>query len=73
MLKIDDIKALREIATPFYYCDMDLLEQTLSTLSACAERHRINVHYAVKANADERLMKMMADMNSYIRIHLQRM
>jgi diaminopimelate decarboxylase len=61
MLKIDDIKALREIATPFYYCDMGLLEQTLSTLSSCALRHRINVHYAVKANADERLMKLMSE------------
>lgn len=42
----------REIKTPFYYYDMELLDRTLESLSREAGKYGFVVHYAVKANAN---------------------
>lgn len=42
--------------TPFYYYDIDILRQTLDTVSRLAERHDFRVHFAVKANANPRIL-----------------
>lgn len=46
------------LQTPFYFYDLSLLGDTLDACAAAAGD--FNVHYAVKANADERVMKMIA-------------
>lgn len=47
--------------TPFYYYDTPLLRQTLGTIVREAARHdRFVVHYAVKANANPRLLSIIA-------------
>ena len=46
-----------EQQTPFYYYDLDLLNQNLSALKAAADNRGFEVHYAVKANANLEVLK----------------
>ena len=45
-----------QLQTPFYYYDIEVLQQTLQCLLAEAEPYNFKVHYAVKANANQRLL-----------------
>ena len=47
--------------TPFYYYDLGLLTKTLIALKEAADSNRYIVHYAVKANANERILRTIAD------------
>lgn len=50
-----------DIKTPFYYYDTDLLRKTLRTIREEAGRHAgFNVHYAVKANANPALLRIIS-------------
>ena len=56
------VEYFRGIDTPFYYYDVELLERTIATVKAEAERYgNFDVHYAIKANFNPRLLKIMAD------------
>lgn len=44
------------IQTPFYYYDMDLLEQTLDQVKNESSKYGYVVHYAIKANANPRIL-----------------
>lgn len=47
--------------TPFYYYDLDNLEQTLKAIHAeIDDRPNFHVHYAVKANANPRILGVIA-------------
>ena len=46
-----------EKQTPFYYYDLDLLNQNLSALKAASDNRGFEVHYAVKANANLEVLK----------------
>ena len=47
-----------QLRTPFYYYDMELLRQTLAAINSEAKRHEgFVVHYAVKANANEKVLR----------------
>lgn len=46
-----------EQQTPFYYYDLDLLNQNLSALKAASDNRGFEVHYAVKANANLEVLK----------------
>ncbi len=48
------------LQTPFYYYDMDLLRRTLDTVKAEAGRYGYHVHYAVKANANPKILSCIA-------------
>ncbi|MBO7498485.1 MAG: diaminopimelate decarboxylase, partial [Bacteroidaceae bacterium] len=55
---IDRFQTLR---TPFYYYDTALLKQTLDVVSAQLARHEgYRMHYAVKANANPVLLRMIS-------------
>lgn len=43
--------------TPFYYYDMGLLHSTLKALSAQSSKYGYEVHYALKANVNEPILK----------------
>lgn len=60
MLKIQNIDKLSGIDTPFYYYDMDLLQETVSRIRALSEKHGIKAHYAIKANSDPRILKLIS-------------
>ena len=42
--------------TPFYFYDIELLRQTLGEVSHLAEHYDFAVHFAVKANANPRIL-----------------
>ncbi len=53
---------LKNIPTPFYFYDMELLSHTLSVISeATKDTPDFHVHYAIKANANPRILKAIAE------------
>ena len=50
MLDINTIEQLDKIATPFYYYDMELLQNTVNYAAEMAQKYGVKIHYAVKAN-----------------------
>ncbi len=56
------INRFQAYATPFYYYDMSLLRETLSKLKCAADKYGYTVHYAVKANANTRIL---SEISSY--------
>jgi diaminopimelate decarboxylase len=50
----------RSIPTPFYYYNIELLKETLHTVKCEADRYSYEVHYAVKANANPRILSFIA-------------
>src|SRR5690606_2940414 len=57
MFNEDIIKGFRDRETPFYYYDMGLLQETLALAKSQADRYGFHVHYALKANFNERILK----------------
>ena len=55
------IERFRSIQTPFYYYDLDVLRATLDTITRNQDRYGYHVHYAVKANANTRLLAEIRD------------
>ena len=56
------VEYFRGVDTPFYYYDVELLEKTIATVKTEAARYgNFDVHYAIKANFNPRLLKIMAD------------
>mgnify|MGYP005753869587 CR=1 FL=1 len=61
MKGIFPIENFKKIETPFYYYDTELLRQTLKTINTEADKHgAFRVHYAVKANANPKVLSMIA-------------
>jgi len=60
MIDKNTIERFRNIATPFYYYDLDVLTSTLGVLKKEADISGYKVHYAVKANANPRILKIIA-------------
>lgn len=53
---------LKNIPTPFYFYDMELLTRTLSVISEVTKATPdFHVHYAIKANANPRILKTIAE------------
>ncbi len=54
------IDKFKDIETPFYYYDTDLLRKTLKTINEEASRHEgFVVHYAIKANANPKVLNVI--------------
>ncbi|MDR0799588.1 MAG: diaminopimelate decarboxylase [Dysgonamonadaceae bacterium] len=49
------------LQTPFYYYDTELLRNTLDTVKAASEKYNYHVHYAVKANANSRILSIVRE------------
>lgn len=57
-----DITTLEALPTPFYLYDDELLRQTLNALNqALRGRENYHVHYAIKANANPRLLNLIRE------------
>ena len=51
------VDKLKDIQTPFYYYDQDLLQKTLDIINEESGKYKgYHVHYAVKANANDRIL-----------------
>ncbi len=57
----DIVNQFREIETPFYYYDLELLESTLKALSSEASKHEYTVHYALKANSNPKILELISN------------
>lgn len=53
------VNKFREIKTPFYYYDLDLLRETLDSVREETDKYGYEVHYAVKANANYKILKLI--------------
>src|SRR5690606_34393894 len=47
------------LETPFYFYDLDLLEQTLDAAKKAADKRGFHIHYALKANFNERILALI--------------
>ncbi|WP_109832310.1 diaminopimelate decarboxylase [Reichenbachiella versicolor] len=47
------------VKTPFYHYDMELLENTLQALNNAIPSPNFKVHYAIKANAEKRVLELI--------------
>ncbi|MCD8080886.1 MAG: diaminopimelate decarboxylase [Bacteroides sp.] len=56
------VSKFRELQTPFYYYDTDLLRETLEVVkNESAKYGNYVVHYAVKANANPKILRVIRD------------
>ena len=56
------IDKFQNIETPFYYYDTDILRITLQTIvEETKQSANYHVHYAIKANANPKILKIIAD------------
>lgn len=59
-MKKSVFERLLSLETPVYYYDMDLFRKTVDLLAETASAHGVKVHYAVKTNNEERIMRYIA-------------
>ena len=60
MLDIHNFDRFAEVETPFYFYDMDLFRRTVATLKDLSGTYGIRVHYAIKANSEEKLLRVLS-------------
>ncbi len=53
------IRKLQKHPTPFYFCDIDLLQQSIASAKKWVDKYGYHIHYAMKANFDDRILKIM--------------
>ena len=57
MFSNKDIAQFADLETPFYYYDLSLLQRSLSACAEAAKVYDFHVHYAMKANFNDTLLK----------------
>jgi diaminopimelate decarboxylase len=62
MVTLFPLKKFSELPTPFYYYDLDVLKSTLELLKKESASDGYRIHYAVKANANPRILKIISSM-----------
>jgi len=60
MIDNNTIKKFRDQPTPFYYYDLDVLKATLEVVKKESKNSGFKVHYAVKANSNPRILKIIS-------------
>jgi diaminopimelate decarboxylase len=61
MLDQKTIARFQNLETPFYYYDLELLNKTLEACRSASDTYGFHVHYALKANFDERVLKAVQE------------
>lgn len=61
MFSSELIKKFEAIPTPFYYYDLDVLRETLNSLRQFCTRPGYYIHYALKANANRKILSLILD------------
>ena len=54
------IEKFKNIETPFYYYDVELLNQTLDLVKSETDKYGYEAHYAIKANANANILRLIA-------------
>jgi diaminopimelate decarboxylase len=60
MIKNIIIEKFRDVETPFYYYDLDVLRSTLEIVKKESDNSGYKVHYAIKANSNPRILKIIS-------------
>lgn len=60
MLVIQSFDRLDNVETPFYYYDVDLFKKTVDSMVRLSDLYSVKVHYAVKANVEDRLLRILS-------------
>jgi diaminopimelate decarboxylase len=60
MIDKKTVEKFSNLPTPFYYYDLEVLNATLGILKKESQNSGYKVHYAVKANANQRILKLIA-------------
>jgi diaminopimelate decarboxylase len=60
MINNKTIQKFRDLATPFYYYDLDVLKATLDVIKKESDHSGYKIHYAVKANANPRILNIIS-------------
>lgn len=55
----EQLSYFEKLETPFYYYNLTLLQKTLEALKDSAAPYGYKIHYALKANADNRILDMI--------------
>lgn len=61
MFSNKDIAQFADLETPFYYYDLSLLQRSLSACAGAAKVYDFHVHYALKANFNDTLLKKIKE------------
>ena len=61
MFKTGIIEKIRQIRTPFYYYDMEVLNATIQRCTLEASRYGYHLHYALKANSNPGILKIISN------------
>jgi diaminopimelate decarboxylase len=59
MFNKENINKFKTIPTPFYYYDIEVLKQTLQNLKKESDKYGFIVHYALKANANNKILDII--------------
>jgi len=60
MINKETIEKFRDLATPFYYYDVDVLKSTLDVVKKESDNSGYKVHYAVKANHNPKILNIIS-------------
>jgi len=55
------VDKFKNLQTPFYFYDTELLRETLKTVKTEASKYNYHIHYAVKANANPRILSIIRE------------
>jgi len=61
MFSNKDIAQFADLETPFYYYDLSLLQRSLTACADAAKVYDFHVHYAMKANFNDTLLKKIKE------------
>ncbi|KIO75622.1 diaminopimelate decarboxylase [Pedobacter lusitanus] len=61
MFSNKDIAQFADLETPFYYYDLSLLQRSLSACANAAKVYDFHVHYAMKANFNDTVLKKIKE------------
>jgi diaminopimelate decarboxylase len=56
-----EINQFKNLETPFYYYNRDILSATLKECKHAADQYNYKVHYALKANANDEILTIIKD------------
>ncbi|WP_106830903.1 diaminopimelate decarboxylase [Parabacteroides pacaensis] len=61
MKGIFPIDKFKQLQTPFYYYNTELLRETLALVRQEADKYNYHIHYAVKANANHKILTIIRE------------
>ncbi|MEG0518757.1 MAG: diaminopimelate decarboxylase [Bacteroidales bacterium] len=59
MIITSALSSFQSMETPFYFYDMELLNETLSLYTAFTKKYNYSAHYALKANANDKILAVI--------------